>query len=70
VYGVRDNPSRDGRRQVDEFLFAGDLFGCETLDTYDFSAAGFAQRDVEALAGRGGASDRLRGVRQFRAVRI
>jgi CRP-like cAMP-binding protein len=48
----------DGRRQVGEFLFAGDLFGWEALDTHDFSAEAvtpvtlrrYARRDVEALA--------------------
>ena len=50
----------DGRRQVGEFLFPGDLFGCEALDTHDFSAEAvtpvtlrrFGLRDVEALADR------------------
>lgn len=50
----------DGRRQVGEFLFAGDLFGWEALDTHDFSAEAvtpvtlrrFTRRDVEALADR------------------
>jgi CRP-like cAMP-binding protein len=48
----------DGRRQVGEFLFAGDLFGWEALDTHDFSAEAvtpvtlrrYVRRDVEALA--------------------
>jgi CRP-like cAMP-binding protein len=48
----------DGRRQVGEFLFAGDLLGWEALDTHDFSAEAvtpvtlrrYARRDVEALA--------------------
>lgn len=50
----------DGRRQVGEFLFAGDLFGWDALDTHDFSAEAvspvtlrrFARRDVDALADR------------------
>jgi len=48
----------DGRRQVGEFLFAGDLLCCEALETHDFSAEAvtpvtlrrFSLRDVEALA--------------------
>jgi CRP/FNR family transcriptional regulator, nitrogen fixation regulation protein len=48
----------DGRRQVGEFLFAGDLFGWEAMETHDFSAEAVtpvtlrrhARRDVEALA--------------------
>jgi CRP-like cAMP-binding protein len=48
----------DGRRQVGEFLFAGDLFGVDTMGTYDFSAEAvtpvtlrrYTRRDVEALA--------------------
>jgi CRP/FNR family nitrogen fixation transcriptional regulator len=48
----------DGRRQVGEFLFAGDLFGCEALDTHDFGAEAvtpvtlrrYARRDLERLA--------------------
>jgi CRP/FNR family nitrogen fixation transcriptional regulator len=48
----------DGRRQVGEFLFAGDLFGWDALDTHDFSAEAvtpvtlrrYARHDVDALA--------------------
>jgi len=48
----------DGRRQVGEFLMAGDLFGFEALDTHDFSAEAvsdvvlrrYPRRMVEALA--------------------
>lgn len=48
----------DGRRQVGEFLFAGDLFGWEALDTHDFGAEAvtpvtlrrYARRDLEQLA--------------------
>jgi CRP/FNR family nitrogen fixation transcriptional regulator len=48
----------DGRRQVGEFLFAGDLFGWEALDKHDFGAEAvtpvtlrrYARRDLEQLA--------------------
>jgi CRP/FNR family nitrogen fixation transcriptional regulator len=48
----------DGRRQVGEFLFAGDLFGCEALDNHDLGAEAvtpvtlrrYARRDLERLA--------------------
>jgi CRP-like cAMP-binding protein len=48
----------DGRRQVGEFLFAGDLFGWEALDSHDFGAEAvtqvtlrrYARRDLERLA--------------------
>ncbi len=48
----------DGRRQVAEFLFAGDLFGCEALETHEFGAEAvspvtlrrYARRDLELLA--------------------
>jgi CRP/FNR family nitrogen fixation transcriptional regulator len=66
----------DGRRQVGEFLFAGDLFGCEALDTHDFSAEAvtpvtlrrFARRDVDALADQ----DRMvaRQLRELTAKRL
>ena len=47
----------DGRRQVGEFLFAGDLFGWEALDRHDFSAEAvgpvtlrrYARRDLDRL---------------------
>jgi CRP-like cAMP-binding protein len=48
----------DGRRQVGEFLFAGDLFGWDALDNHDFGAEAvtavtlrrYARRDLERLA--------------------
>jgi CRP-like cAMP-binding protein len=48
----------DGRRQVGEFLMAGDLFGFDALDTHDFAAEAvshvvlrrYPRRMVEALA--------------------
>jgi CRP-like cAMP-binding protein len=47
----------DGRRQIGEFLFAGDLFGWEALDTHDFGAEAvtpvtlrrYTRRDLEQL---------------------
>ncbi len=50
----------DGRRAVGEFLFAGDLFGWESLDEHDFGAEAvtpvtlrrYARRTFEALADR------------------
>lgn len=50
----------DGRRQVGEFLFPGDIFGWEALDGYDFGAEavvpsvlrGYSRRSLEALADR------------------
>ncbi|MGH7119477.1 MAG: helix-turn-helix domain-containing protein [Acetobacteraceae bacterium] len=51
---------RDGRRQVGEFLFAGDLFGWEALGEHHFGAEAvtcvthlrYPQRRLEALAER------------------
>jgi CRP/FNR family nitrogen fixation transcriptional regulator len=48
----------DGRRQVGEFLFAGDLFGWEALDKHDFGAEAvtpvtlrrYSRRDLDRLA--------------------
>jgi CRP-like cAMP-binding protein len=48
----------DGRRQVAEFLFADDLFGCEALGTHEFGAEAvspvtlrrYSRRDLELLA--------------------
>jgi CRP/FNR family nitrogen fixation transcriptional regulator len=48
----------DGRRQVGEFLFAGEMFGLEALDRHDFSAEAvtpatlrrYERRDIETLA--------------------
>src|SRR5215471_18015998 len=48
----------DGRRQIGEFLVAGDLFGFDTLGTYVFAAEAvsdvvvrrFPRRMVDALA--------------------
>ena len=49
----------DGRRQIGEFLMAGDLLGFNVLDSYDFSAEAvtdvvlrrYPRRMVDALAG-------------------
>jgi CRP/FNR family transcriptional regulator, nitrogen fixation regulation protein len=51
---------RDGRRQVGEFLFAGDLLGWDCLGTHDFAAEAvcpvtarrFARHDLDRLADR------------------
>ena len=48
----------DGRRQIGEFLMAGDLLGFDALDTYDFAAEAvsdvvlrrYPRRMVDALA--------------------
>ncbi len=48
----------DGRRQIGEFLMAGDVFGFDALDTYDFAAEAvsdvvlrrYPRRMVDALA--------------------
>jgi len=48
----------DGRRQIGEFLFAGDVFGWEALDQHDFGAEAVTQvvirrythRDLDRLA--------------------
>src|SRR5271163_2739137 len=48
----------DGRRQVGEFLFSGDLFGWESLEEYDFGAEAvtpatvrrYPRRSLDALA--------------------
>jgi CRP-like cAMP-binding protein len=48
----------DGRRQVGEFLLAGDMFGLDAIDSYDFAAEAvtdavlrrYPRRMVEALA--------------------
>jgi CRP/FNR family transcriptional regulator, nitrogen fixation regulation protein len=59
----------DGRRQIGEFLFAGDLFGWDAPDTHDFSAEAvspvtlrrYVRRDVDALADQDrGVARRLR----------
>ena len=59
----------DGRRHVGEFLFAGDLFGLDTLDRHDFGAEAvtpvtlrrYARRDLEQLADQDrGVARRLR----------
>ncbi len=50
----------DGRRQVGEFLFSGDLFGWEALDEHDFGAEAvtpvtfrrYPSRNLDALADR------------------
>jgi CRP-like cAMP-binding protein len=63
----------DGRRQVGEFLLAGDLFGLEDAGTYDFSAEAvteavvrrYPRRMVEAMAEtRPALSRRLRELMQ------
>jgi CRP/FNR family nitrogen fixation transcriptional regulator len=49
----------DGRRQIGEFLMAGDLLGFDALDTFDFAAEAvndvvlrrYPRRAVDALAG-------------------
>lgn len=66
----------DGRRQVGEFLFTGDLFGWDALDTHDFSAEAvtpvtlrrFARRDVDALADQD--RDVARRLRDLSAKRL
>ena len=50
----------DGRRQIGEFLFPGDLFGWEALDEHDFAAEAvtpvtlrrYSRRSLDALADR------------------
>ncbi|MDR3529785.1 MAG: helix-turn-helix domain-containing protein [Rhodopila sp.] len=52
--------SEDGRRQVGEFVFPGELFGWEALDAHDFGAEAvtpvtlhrFARLDFDGLADR------------------
>jgi CRP/FNR family nitrogen fixation transcriptional regulator len=66
----------DGRRQVGEFLFAGDLFGWDTLDTHDFGAEAvspvtlrrFARRDLDRLADQD--HDTARSLRQLSSRRL
>jgi CRP/FNR family nitrogen fixation transcriptional regulator len=66
----------DGRRQVGEFLFAGDLFGWEALDTHDFSAEAvgsvtlrrYARRDLEILADQN--REAARWLRELTAKRL
>jgi CRP/FNR family nitrogen fixation transcriptional regulator len=59
----------DGRRQISEFLMAGDLFGIDSLDVHDFAAEAvsdvvlrrYPRRRVDALAGNNiGLARRLR----------
>jgi CRP-like cAMP-binding protein len=61
----------DGRRQIGEFLMAGDLLGFDALETYDFAAESvsdvvlrrYPRRMVDALAERNnGVARRLRDV--------
>jgi CRP-like cAMP-binding protein len=70
----------DGRRQVGEFLFAGDLLGWEVLDQHDFGAEAvtpvvlrrYPRRDLENLADQDpGVARRLREIsaRRLRAGR-
>lgn len=40
----------DGRRQVAEFLFPGDLFGCDVLDEYDFTAEAVTPTTLRRVA--------------------
>jgi CRP-like cAMP-binding protein len=72
--------SEDGRRQVGEFVFPGEMFGWESVGTHDFGAEAvtavtlhrFARRDFDALADRDhGFARRLRELtgRQIRAAR-
>jgi CRP/FNR family nitrogen fixation transcriptional regulator len=57
----------DGRRQVGEFLLAGDWLGCEALEAYDFAAEAvshvvlrrYPRRAIEQLAERDAALGRL-----------
>ena len=66
----------DGRRQVGEFLFAGDLFGWEVLDHHDFGAEAvtpvtvrrYARRDLETLADQN--RDVARRLRELSANRL
>jgi len=66
----------DGRRQVGEFLFAGDLFGWEALDRHDFGAEAVTQvtlrryprRDLENLADHD--RDVARRLREFSSRRL
>ncbi len=66
----------DGRRQVGEFLFAGDLFGWEMLDKHDFGAEAvtavtlrrYARSDLERLADQD--RDVARRLRQLSANRL
>jgi len=54
------NLMEDGRRQIGEFLFFGDLFGWETRDEHEFAAEAVTQvtlrrytrRSLEAIADR------------------
>jgi CRP/FNR family transcriptional regulator, nitrogen fixation regulation protein len=70
----------DGRRQIGEFLFPGDLFGWEALDEHDFAAEAvtpvmlhrYPRRNLEARADRDpDFARRLRGIAagQLRAGR-
>jgi CRP-like cAMP-binding protein len=66
----------DGRRQVGEFLFAGDLFGWEALDNHDFGAEAvtpvtlrrYARRDLEQLADQD--RDVARKLRELSSCRL
>ena len=66
----------DGRRQVGDFLFAGDLFGWEALDRHDFGAEAvtpvtlrrYARRDLERLADQD--RDVARQLRELSASRL
>jgi CRP/FNR family nitrogen fixation transcriptional regulator len=66
----------DGRRQIGEFLFEGDLFGWEALDRHDFGAEAvtpvtlrrYARRDLEQLADQD--RDVARGLRELSSNRL
>jgi CRP-like cAMP-binding protein len=66
----------DGRRQIGEFLFAGDLFGWEALDTHDFGVEAvtpvtmrrYARHDIERLVDQD--RDVARRMREIASARI
>jgi CRP/FNR family nitrogen fixation transcriptional regulator len=66
----------DGRRQVGEFLFEGDLFGWEALDKHDFGAEAvtpvtlrrYARRDLDQLADQD--RDAARRLRELSCSRL
>jgi CRP/FNR family transcriptional regulator, nitrogen fixation regulation protein len=66
----------DGRRQIGEFLMAGDLLGFDALDTHDFAAEAvsdvvlrrYPRRMVEALADSNG--HLARRLRDFTSVSL
>jgi CRP/FNR family nitrogen fixation transcriptional regulator len=66
----------DGRRQVGEFLFSGDLFGWEALDKHDFAAEAvtpvtlrrYARADLDRLADQN--RDVARRLREISSSRL